>query len=304
VIEFGYNPPAGLRGIEQFDTRTFVPDLQAVLDVAAPHFDSLWVADHLMTEQRFRMEAWTQLSWLAARFPDTQLGTLVLANSFRHPPLMAKMAASLQTFSRRRFILGYGAGWMPAEYQAYGFDFPPAPVRIEQMVEGIQVVRALWTTAPATYSGRYYQVQDAYCEPRPQPAPIVMVGGSGERYLLRAVAEHADWWNTLIYPIPDLRRKASVLDAYCRDLGRSPETVRRTLSRVVFLASGRAEAVERAGPHLDPPQPAFAGEPAELIDHIRELADLGFDLFQLIFAGFPDTTDLRLFVDKVLPAFR
>jgi alkanesulfonate monooxygenase SsuD/methylene tetrahydromethanopterin reductase-like flavin-dependent oxidoreductase (luciferase family) len=304
VIEFGYNPPAGLRGIERFDPRTFVPDLQAVLDYAAPHFDSLWVADHLMTEQRFRIEAWTQLSWLAARYPDAQLGTLVLANSFRHPPLMAKMAASLQTFSRRRFILGYGAGWLAPEYHAYGFDFPPTPVRIAQMVEGIQVMRALWTTAPASFSGQYYQVQDAYCEPRPDPAPIVMIGGSGERYLLRAVAQHADWWNTLIYPMDDLRRKMSVLDAHCRDVGRPPDTLRRTLSRIVFLAPTRGEAVERAGPHLDPPQPAFAGEPAALIDHIHELVDVGFDLFQLMFARFPDTTDMRLFVDEVLPAFR
>ena len=98
------------------------------------------------------------------------LGTIVMANSYRHPPLLAKMAASLQVFSHGRFILGYGAGWADDEYLAYGYEFPSAKVRIEQMVEGIEAIRALWTESPANYEGRWYQLRDAYCEPRPDPA--------------------------------------------------------------------------------------------------------------------------------------
>src|SRR5207244_9951235 len=100
------------------------------------------------------------------------LGTIVMANSYRHPPLLAKMAASLQVFSHGRFILGYGAGWAEDEYRAYGFDFPSPKVRIAQMVDGIKVMRALWSSRPghpATYHGDYYQVTDAYCEPAPTP---------------------------------------------------------------------------------------------------------------------------------------
>jgi len=302
-VDFGYNPPSGTRGIERFPAETFVRDLQDVLDVASQSFTSLWVSDHLMTAEPFRMDVWTQLTWIAARYPGPLLGTIVLANSYRHPPLMAKMAASLQTFSRGRLVLGYGAGWHEAEYRAYGYEFPSAGVRIAQMVEGLQVMRAMWTQAPASFSGTYYQVQDAYCVPLPEPPPIVMIGGDGEQRTLRAVAEHADWWNCVMRPIPVLRHKLAVLDQHCRDVGRDPASVRRTLTRTLYLARTRSAAEEWAGPKLNAREPPFVGEPAALVDHLHELIDLGFDLFQLVFAGFPDTTDLRLFVDNVLPTF-
>lgn len=302
-IHFGYNPPSGTRGVEQFPGATFVRDLQDVLDVAAQSFSSLWVSDHLMTNEPFRMDVWTQLTWIAARYPGPQVGTIVLSNSFRHPPLMAKMAASLQAFSRGRLILGYGAGWLEREYHAYGYPFPPAGVRIAQMVEAIEVMRAMWTSSPATYHGEYYQVDGAYCEPRPDPAPILMIGGDGEQRTLRAVAQYADWWNTVMRPPALLRHKLQVLEQHCRDVGRDYASIRKTLTRVLYLAPTRAEAESWAGPSINDPTPPFVGDPPALVDHLNELIDLGFDLFQLVFAGFPDTTDLKLFVDRVLPHF-
>ena len=303
-IDFGYNPPSGTRGIEDFPAETFVRDLQDVLDLAAQAFSSLWVSDHLMTEQPFRMDVWTQLTWIAARYPGPLLGTIVLANSYRHPPLMAKMAASLQHFSRGRLVLGYGAGWLEHEYRAYGYEFPPASVRIAQMVEALQLMRQMWTASPVTFEGTYYQVHGAYCEPRPNPLPIVMIGGDGEQRTLRAVAEHADWWNTVMRPLPVLQHKLEVLRQHCRDVGRDDADVRKTLTRTIYLRRTRAEAERQAGARLESPLPPFAGEPAALVDHLRELNDLGFDLFQLVFGDFPDTTDLRLFIDEVLPHFR
>jgi alkanesulfonate monooxygenase SsuD/methylene tetrahydromethanopterin reductase-like flavin-dependent oxidoreductase (luciferase family) len=302
-VDFGYNPPSGTRQVEQFPPETFVRDLQNALDIASQSFSSLWVSDHLMTVEPFRMDVWTQLTWIAARYPTQMLGTIVLGNNYRHPPLMAKMAASLQAFSRGRLILGYGAGWHEAEYRAYGYDFPSARVRIEQMVEALKIMRAMWTDAPATFKGTYYQIQDAYCEPRPDPQPIVMIGGDGEQRTLRAVAELADWWNAVTRPLPVLRHKLSVLEQHCRDVGRDYASIRKTLTRTVFLSSDGAEARRRAGARLDSPNPPFAGEPAELIDSLNEQVELGFDLFQMVFAGFPDTADLELFVDKVMPAF-
>jgi alkanesulfonate monooxygenase SsuD/methylene tetrahydromethanopterin reductase-like flavin-dependent oxidoreductase (luciferase family) len=256
-----------------------------------------------MTAEPFRMDVWTQLTWIAARYPGPLLGTIVLSNSYRHPPLMAKMAASLQAFSRGRLILGYGAGWLEREYRAYGYEFPPARVRIEQMVEALQLMRAMWTSSPATYHGAYYHVEEAYCEPQPDPLPIIMIGGDGEQRTLRAVAEHADWWNSVMRPLPVLRHKLEVLEQHCRYVGRDYATVRKTITRVCYLGASRAEAERLAGSRLEDPNPPFAGDPAALIDHLHELVDLGFDLFQMVFAGFPDTTDLRLFVDKVMPAF-
>ena len=302
-IEFGYNPPSGTRGIERFPAATFVRDLQDVLDIASQSFSSLWVSDHLMTAEPFRMDVWTELTWIAARYPGPLLGTIVLSNSYRHPPLMAKMAASLQAFSRGRLILGYGAGWLEREYRAYGYEFPPARVRIEQMVEALQLMRAMWTSSPATFHGAYYHVEEAYCDPQPDPLPIIMIGGDGEQRTLRAVAEHADWWNSVMRPLPVLRHKLEVLEQHCRDVGRDYTSVRKTITRVCYLAASRAEAERWAGSRLEDPNPPFAGDPAALIDHLHELVDLGFDLFQMVFAGFPDTTDLRLFVDKVMPAF-
>jgi alkanesulfonate monooxygenase SsuD/methylene tetrahydromethanopterin reductase-like flavin-dependent oxidoreductase (luciferase family) len=303
-VHFGYNPPSGVRGIERFAGDKFVRDLHDVLDLAAQHFESLWVSDHLMTEAPwFRMECWTQLTWLAARYPGPLLGTIVLANSYRQPALMAKMAATLQAFSRGRLVLGYGAGWHEREYGAYGYSFPSARQRIEEMVEGLQVMRLLWSSAPASFEGRYYQLRDAYCEPRPSPMPIVMIGGDGEQLTLRAVAEYADWWNSVMRPIPMLRHKLSVLEQHCQSVGRDFASIRKTLTRVCYLAPTRAAAIDWAGAKLDDPVPPFVGTPEELIDHLHELTALGFDLFQMVFAGFPDTTDLRLFIDKVLPAF-
>lgn len=303
-IDFGYNPPSGTRGIEEFPADTFVRDLQNVLDLAAQAFSSLWVSDHLMTDKPFRMDVWTQLTWIAARYPGPLLGTIVLSNSYRHPPLMAKMAASLQQFSHGRLIFGYGAGWLEREYRAYGYEFPSTGVRIRQMVEALKLMRAMWTSSPVTFEGKYYQVHDAYCEPRPDPLPIVMIGGDGEQLTLRAVAEHADWWNTVMRPIPVLRHKLEVLEQHCRDVGRDSAQVRRTLTRTVFLARNKAEAERRAGARLESSVPPFAGEPAALVDHLRELSDLGFDLFQMVFAEFPGTDDIRLFIDEVLPHFR
>lgn len=279
-------------------------DLQVVLDYASQHFASFWVPDHLMRGGGLRMECWTQLTWLAARYPRQQLGTVVMTNSYHHPPLLAKMSASLQAFSGGRLILGYGAGWLEEEYRGYGYEFPAARVRIAQMVEGIEVMRALWTQVPTNYHGRYYKVTDGRCEPRPDPPIPILIGGDGERYLLRAVAEHADWWLPFSRKPSTLQRKISVLQDHCRKIGRDHSAIRKAYPLTVFLARTRGEAEARAGQRLRSDEPPFAGEPATLREHLLELADLGFEHFVLVFDQFPETDDLRLFVDEVLPSFQ
>jgi alkanesulfonate monooxygenase SsuD/methylene tetrahydromethanopterin reductase-like flavin-dependent oxidoreductase (luciferase family) len=302
-LAFGYNPPTGNRLIERVDPATFTADLDRVLSVAAPAFDSVWVSDHFMTEDRFRLECWTQLTWIAARFPEPMLGTIVLANSYRHPPLLAKMAASLQHLSGGRLILGYGAGWEGDEYRAYGYDFPPIRTRIEQMVEGIEVIRALWTGGPVTYQGQHYRLDDALAIPVPAPQPPIMIGGDGEKVTLRAVAEHGDWWNALSRPMDVLRRKVAALDEHCDAVGRDPGTVTRTITFVAFLDVDGAVARRAAGPRLEGETVAFAGDPVAMIDHLATLADMGFEHVQLVFPGFPGTADMELFLERVRPVF-
>ncbi len=304
-IEFGYNPPTGDRGVEQINPATFVRDLQRVLDVAAPHFSSFWVSDHLMTHSGYRMECWTQLTWLAARYPDQLLGTIVIGNSYRPPALLGKMAATFQAFSEGRLIMGYGAGWMEQEYHAYGYEFPSAKIRIAQMVEGIEVMKALWTGGPVSYEGTYYQLRDAVCEPRPHTPIPLLIGGDGERYLLRAVAEHADWWLPFGRTPEVLGQKIAVLKDHCTAVGRDYDSICKVFTLKVHLAKTRAEA-ERlvGGTPMRPEDPTYVGDPAGLRERIAEYAELGVDLFQLVFPRFPATDDIELFAQEVLPTFR
>jgi alkanesulfonate monooxygenase SsuD/methylene tetrahydromethanopterin reductase-like flavin-dependent oxidoreductase (luciferase family) len=303
-LAFGYHPPAGDRGIETVTPTTFRADLERVLAVAASAFDSIWVSDHFTTNDRYRLECWTLLTWIAARFPHPLVGTIVLANSYRHPPLLAKMAASLQELSGGRFVLGYGAGWVADEYRAYGYPFPPLGERIDEMVEAIGLIRSLWRGGPVSFAGRHYRLDGALCVPAPDPPPPIMIGGDGERYTLRAVAEHADWWNTLHRPPDVLRRRIGSLEQHCADVGRDPRSIRRTVVLTCYLRKDAAEARRVAGGRVTGDNPVFAGDPAALIDHLGLLAELGFEHVQLVFPDFPETHDIELFLAEVRPAFR
>src|SRR5262249_39884027 len=169
-----------------------VEDMFPYLDRTVAPFKSLWFPDHVQYGANKVAEGWTLLAFALARYPD-KLGTHeVLCNSFRNPAHLAKMVATAQALSGGRVILGIGAGWNEEEYRAYGWPFPPTPVRIAQMCEAIELIRLMWTSSPATYKGEHYQITGAHCEPRPNPIPPVVVGGHGEKYLLRAVAKHAD----------------------------------------------------------------------------------------------------------------
>jgi alkanesulfonate monooxygenase SsuD/methylene tetrahydromethanopterin reductase-like flavin-dependent oxidoreductase (luciferase family) len=172
------------------------------------------------------------------------------------------------------------------------------------MVEGIETMRALWSGQRVSYQGQFYQLEDAIGTPRPTPPPPIMIGGSGETYLLRAVAKHADHWNASPSPIPVLRQKMAVLTEHCAAIGRDVTTLPKSVQLRVCLAPNRAEAEQIAAAVTDLGGSSFVGEPAGLIDFLNDLADAGFDGVQIAFARFPETRDLELFVDKVLPAFR
>ena len=302
-IDFGYHPPSGDRGIERVDPVTFRQDLERILDRYAASFESLWISDHFMANDRYRLECWTLLTWLAARYPEPLLGTIVIANSYRHPPLLAKMAASLQALSGGRLILGYGAGWMGEEYRGYGYPFPPLSRRMDEMVEGIKVMRLMWGGGPVSFEGRYYRLDGALCNPAADPHPPVMIGGDGERYTLRVVAEHADWWNTLHRPFELLRRRIGLLEEHCADVGRDPRTLRRTIVLTCFLRQDGSEARRVAGDRAQGDNPVFAGDSAMLRDHLAGLAEIGFDHVQLVFPDFPEMRDIDLFLTEVRPAF-
>ena len=133
------------------------------------------------------------------------------------------MAAQIDELSNGRFVAGVGAGWNVPEHTAFGITFPPLRECMDRLEESIRVMKAMWPDGPANFDGRYYQLQDAECYPKPvqQPLPI-MVSGIGKRCTLKIVAELADEWNSLGVTTDDYKRKSEVLEGHCATVGRNP----------------------------------------------------------------------------------
>ena len=157
-----------------------------------------------------------------------QFGHAVLCQSFRNPALLAKMAATLQFLSGGRFILGIGAGWKEDEYHAYGYDFPPAGVRVEELEETLQIVKALWTEEQATVEGKHYQVTRGVVRAEARPAAARSWSAARSRACCALVARHADWWNVSWTGIADYRKQVAECERACAEVGRDPATLRRT----------------------------------------------------------------------------
>ena len=142
----------------------------------ATGWDGLWLADHFMsaganTEMPFP-EAWITLAALAARVPRVRVGTMVTGNTYRHPAVLAKMAATLDHISGGRVVLGLGSGWQENEHRQYGIEFDTIPGRLRRLDEACQVIKALYTEKTSNFSGRYYQLTDATLEPKPVQNPL------------------------------------------------------------------------------------------------------------------------------------
>ena len=302
LMDFGYNPPCGERGYEVITPRNYLYDLHRALDVASQSFSSIWSSDHLNYGSEFRVECWTMLTWMAARYPGPMLGTVVMCNSFRSPSLLAKMSASLQEMSMGRLILGYGAGWYEKEYRSYGFDYPSAGVRVDMFEEGVQVIKKMWVDSPASFKGKYYRIDNVYCEPMPYPRPILMLGGGGEKKTLKVVAQYADWWNDVMRPISDLSRKLTILQQHCEAVGRDYNSIRKTLAPRFFIDKDHKKAIRMAEGKNTSGQ-VIAGDPKAVCDQLYEIAEMGFDMVITTFPKFQELDDMKLFVDEVIPQF-
>jgi len=276
-------------------------------------FDSAWVCDHFhpwaafVPETTPTIEGFTAISYLAGIFKKLRFGNIVLCNSYRNPALLAKMGATLQLLTGGRFILGIGAGWKEDEYLAYGYEFPPARVRIGQLAEGVQIIRRMWREGRATFEGRYYKVRGAICSPKPRPVPPIMIGGGGERLTLRVVARYADWWNLPNVPPETFRHKLNILECHCERVGRRPEEIKKTLGSMVAIAETKKEALEIA---LRSPFTRggdmgnfIIGDPDSIVERISEYVELGVEHFILRFLDFPGTEGARMFADRVIPEF-
>lgn len=282
---------------------TLVAELNHALDLIAGHFDSAWMVDHLQFGEIDVLENFTALSYLSALHPRLKIGSAVSCQSFRNPALLAKMAATLQFMSGGRFILGLGAGWHEEEYKAYGYDFPPAAARVEQLEEAIQIIKGMWRDESTTFDGRHYRVVEARCEPRPDPIPPIMVGAFKPK-MLRLAAKHADCWNVSSTSTAVYRPMAEAFNRFCIEAGRDPSSVRRSWIGGCACAPTHDEAVDLAGDRWsadDDEDFGFLGTPDQVLEQMDAFVALGVDTFMFDCAGFPGTTTLRTLISEVIP---
>lgn len=295
--------------------RTWEEARAAAVEFERLGFDSLWVNDHLYGVPMPTvpiMEAWTLLTAIGAVTSRVELGTLVSPPGFRNPALYAKMAATLDQITCGRVIVGVGAGWFEMEFRGYGYPFPPVQTRLEQLSEAVRLMKHVWTGTSSTFEGRHFRTENIVCEPRPVRVPPILVGGGGERVLLRIAAEHADIWNNLAVDQGDLGRKVARLRQHCRAVGRDPETIEISQQTVVIIGENDDDArakLEKAnriyGGHLgDIERHGIWGSPAQVIERIERHAREGCRNFVMEFFGRDTREPARLFAEKVLPAFR
>jgi alkanesulfonate monooxygenase SsuD/methylene tetrahydromethanopterin reductase-like flavin-dependent oxidoreductase (luciferase family) len=298
-IQFGFIMPADQ--LEKAHRGTYVVDLNRALELVTGSFDSAWIIDHLDAD----MESFTTLTYMAALHTQLKFGQTVLCQSFRNPALVAKMGATLQFLSGGRYIFGIGAGWNKEEYLAYGYDFPPARVRVEQLEEALHIIKALWTEEQTTFEGQHYRVRQAVCEPRPDPVPPIMVGAFRPK-MLRLTAQFADWWNVSSTGVEAYRSMIRDFEHACLEVGRDPAQVRRSWGGGCVCARTQQAATAIAGDRYnaknDDDDFDFVGTPQQLIEQMHSFIDLGIDYFMLDCGGFPDLTTLELLVSEVLPS--
>lgn len=255
-------------------------EVAAIVDHAErTGWDGAYVYDHFMPhdptgEPRAGavLEGWTTLTALAARTSRLRIGPLVLGSLYRHPAVVASMAATLDQISGGRLVLGLGAGWQANEHAAYGIGLPPPGPRLDQFTEACEVVVSLLRTERTTYSGAYYQLTDAPCEPKPLQRRLpVLIGGSGERRTIPLAARLADEWNAWT-TLESFSAKSAVLDRRCEEHGRDPASVRRSTQAVV-------ELVDRGAARPETDEQTLAGTPAEVVDVLGRYRDAGLDEF-------------------------
>ncbi|SRR5258707_1174606 len=298
-VQFGLNLP--IHPSDDLPRPEFLKGLRAALDTIVGHFDAVWMADHLQFGNASILEGWTALTYLAALRPELKYGHLVLCQFFRNPALLAKMAATFQYMSQGNFILGIGAGWAEEEAQAYHLPFSSAGQRVGELEEQLQIIKALWREDSVTFEGTYHQVQNAICQPRPEPLPTVLVAAHQPR-MMRVAARHADWWNTGVGTLDEAREKLQALDAACESVGRDPQTLRRTAMIGCYCAPTEQKLQEMTSKHSGPFGLGFVGTPAQVVEQLLPFVEAGFDYFMISAGGVPsDTTTVEMLAHEVLP---
>lgn len=202
---------------------------------AIPVIEHAWDFDHFMPINGDTggpcLEGWTLLSAFAAQTKRLRVGVMVTGNTYRYPAVLANMGATVDIISNGRLDFGIGAAWNEMEHRAYGIPFPSAGGRLRRLAEACEVIKLMWTETAPDFDGQYYQLKQAYCEPKPiqKPYPPFVIGGSGEKVTLRIAAQYADIWNYVGGSIENFQHKNEVLDGHCAAIGRDPKAIERSV---------------------------------------------------------------------------
>jgi alkanesulfonate monooxygenase SsuD/methylene tetrahydromethanopterin reductase-like flavin-dependent oxidoreductase (luciferase family) len=290
--------------------------------VEAEHlgYHSIWVADHLMHGfDDAILEGWTTLSVIAGRTRTIKLGTIHLAQPFREPAIAAKMAATLDALSGGRLIFFYDCGWQETEVRAYGLAWPAEAERMARMDEGLDLIKALWSAdEPLDFRGNFFSTHEALCKPGPlqRPRPPIWLGEARHDAWLDVIVRHADGWNSTPASPRRLSEKLSALRVACERAGRDVNELELSLETQVLIAPTEAE-VDAIAAHIRSLPPSKRGAPREnfrtdewlvgtpdaIVEQVRVYQDMGISHFMLWFLDFSELAGMRLFAQRVMPAF-
>ncbi|TAJ20130.1 MAG: LLM class F420-dependent oxidoreductase [Dehalococcoidia bacterium] len=226
-------------------------------------FTSVSVMDHYFQMQGFlpvedpMLEAYATLGFLAGQTSKVRLRTLVSGVTYRHPGLLAKIVSTLDVLSEGRAELGIGAAWYEREHRGLGVEFPRVGERFRRLEETLRICLQMWSDDNGPFEGRYYQLGETLCSPRPlqQPHPPIMIGGTGEQKTLLLVARYADACNITARDISTVAHKLDVLRGHCEREGRDYASIRKTI-----LYSGQALA---------------RGDDSAFVEEMREYGAIG-----------------------------
>ena len=284
------------------------------------NFDHLWLVDHFvpgaggeMGADGPHLEGWTALAGLAMATERVRIGPLVTGNTYRHPAVLAKMATTVDHISKGRLEFGLGAAWHQYEHEVYGIRFPSVRGRLERLDESARLIKLLWTERSPKFEGKYYQLDGPPYNPPnvQQPHPPFLIGGGGEKRTLRTVARYADACNVQGTP-EEVRHKFEVLDGHCREAGRDPSQIRRTIQVLLFLNEDPAfqqRVVQgvmalRGGSEDEARRSVLMGSVEDVRAGVQSFVDVGVREMHL--GQFPRThrESLLRFSKEVIPAFR
>lgn len=300
-------------------------------------YDSLFVADHVFLGRDGAIyEGWTLLSALAGLTERMRLAPIHLCDSFRNPALTAKMIATLDIVSEGRFILFYDYGWRRAEFDAYGFAFEDSDDdRAAKMEEGLTIIKGMLTEDRFSFDGRFYQVKDALCAPKPvqKPLPPIWMGETHNDVMVKAIAKHADVFNSMPASVEGFQQKLEALGTACEAVGRDVSSLGLSLETQILVCRTDAEvdacfdkmdelrppersdedilaqmkatnpALENYGSRKDFEKEFLIGTPDVIADRVKEYTDLGVTHFMLWFMDYPSLDGIHLFADEVMPRF-